>query len=226
MKRLLRVLVTCEFSGTVRSAFERRGWEAHSCDFLPTEQPSLFHYEGDVRDIIRQPWDLMVAHPSCTYLVTSGNRWFYHPDDTHLPMAERRPHPLYPTRREDQDEAISFVKFLWGQKHIPHIAIENPRGILPRHIGPPQQVINPYQFGHDVSKDTCLWLKNLPLLKQGRYIEPRITEDGKERWGNQVDASGADKTPPGPERWKLRSRTYSGIAASMAATWGQHIENL
>jgi hypothetical protein len=114
---------------------------------------------------------------------------------------------------------------LWSQKHIPHIAIENPMGILPNHIGRYNQVIHPYEFGHNVSKSTCLWLKALPPLVPTKHIAPRMTEDGKARWGNQVDASGADKTPPGPDRWKLRSRTYPGIAEAMAATWGHHIEN-
>lgn len=219
MRRLLRVLVACEFSGTVRAAFERRGWEAWSCDFLPTEKPSLFHHQGNVEEIIRQPWDLLIAHPPCTFLVTSGNRWFHHPDGS------GRPHPAYPTRQADRLDAISFVRWLWGQRHIPHIAIENPMGILPNHIGKYTQVIHPYEHGHDVSKSTCLWLKSLPCIKPTKMVPPRMV-DGKPRWGNQVDASGADKTPPGPDRWKTRSRTYDGIAEAMASTWGRYIENL
>ncbi len=222
MNRLPRVLVACEFSGRIRSSFERHGWEAWSCDFLPSEIPSLFHYQGDIRDIIHQHWDLMIANPPCTYLVTSGNRWFYHPDDSDFPVEHRRPHPAYPNRRKDQEDAIEFVKFLWGQTHIPHIAIENPMGILPSHIGKYSQVIHPYQFGSDTSKSTALYLKNLPNLTPTRMIPPRIV-DGKKRWGNQVDASGADRTPPGPDRWKLRSRTHQGIAEAMAEQWTKYI---
>ena len=219
MNRLLRCLIGCDFSGTTRVEFERRGWEAWSCDFLPTEKPSLFHHQGDIREIISQQWDLAILHPDCTFLVTSGNRWFCHPDDP------SQPHPAYPTRAQDRQQALEFVQFLWGQKHIPHLAIENPMGILPRHIGPYSQVIHPYEFGHDVSKSTCLWLKNLPPLRPTRVVAPRIV-DGKRRWGNQVDASGADKTPPGPDRWKIRARTYPGIAAAFAAQWGGYIESL
>jgi hypothetical protein len=226
MSRLLRCLIACEFSGTVRSAFERRGWESWSCDFLPTERPSLFHYRGDIRAIIGQHWDLMIAHPPCTYLVTSGNRWFYHPDDRHLPMRQRRNHPDHPTRREDQLLAINFVKELWEQDHIPHIAIENPVGILGNHIGKPSQIIQPYQFGHDASKSTCLWLKNLPNLLPTKMVAPRVLPDGKQRWENQCDGSGANRLPPGPDRWKERSKTYEGIARAMAGQWGRYIESL
>lgn len=230
MSRLLRVLVACEFSGTVRERFwQRPRWEAWSSDLLDTDVPSVFHYTCDVRKVISQPWDLLVAHPPCTYLVTSGNRWFYHPDDKYLPYELRRVHPDYPDRRKDCADAITFVKFLWGQKHIPHIAIENPMGILPKHIGRYSQIIHPYEFGHDVSKSTCLWLKGLPNLKPTGYIPPRIVtlKSGRKakRWGNQVDASGADKTPPGPNRWRIRSKTYDGIARAMAEQWGHWIEN-
>lgn len=211
MKRLLRILIGCEFSGIVRSAFERRGWEAWSCDYLPTEIPSLFHYQGDIRDILSECWDAAIFHP-CTYLVTSDNRWFGD--------------PRYPDREKHREEAIEFVKMLWDQPHIPHIAIENPMGILPRYIGKYNQVIHPYQFGHDRAKATCLWTKNLPTLRPTSMVPPRITEDGKKRWGNQVDASGADRTPPGKDRWKLRSRTDLGIARAMAAQWGIYIESL
>lgn len=227
MSRLLRVLVACEFSGIVRSAFERRGWEAWSCDFLATELPSLFHYQGDMLDIISHNRDLCIMHPDCTYHVTSGNRWFYHPDDTTLPVEERRPHPLYPNRVKDRLEAQRFVKWIWGyaQKHIPFAALENPVGTLGSVIGKYSQIIQPWQFGHDRQKSTCLWLKGLPCLTPTKIIPPRIV-DGKKRWANQVDASGSDRTPPGPERKKIRSRTDTGIAEAFAAQWGSYIENL
>jgi hypothetical protein len=221
----LRVLVACEFSGTVRECFWQRGaWDSWSCDILDTDIPSVFHHKGDVIKILKEDWDLLIAHPPCTYLVTSGNRWFYHPDDADMPFALRRPHPDYPHRWKDRERSIEFVKLLWGQKHIPHICIENPKGILPKHIGRYSQVIHPYEFGHDVSKSTCLWLKGLPNLIPTEYVPPRIV-NGQKRWGNQVDASGADKTPPGPDRWRIRSKTYQGIARAMEAQWGHWIEN-
>ena len=220
--QVVRVLVACEFSGVVRSAFAKLGWDAWSCDFLPTEKPGQ-HYQGDVRDIIGQQWDLMVAHPDCTNHVLSANRWFSHPDDKDLPEFLRRPHPDYPNRARDRNTDRKFVKFLLSQKHIPHIALENPLGTLRGVIGKPSQVIHPYQFGHDRAKSTCLWLKNLPPLTTTCFIQPRITPDGKKRWGNQADESGADTTSPGPERKKIRSRTDKGIAVAMAQQWTDFI---
>ena len=162
MNRLPRALVACEFSGVVRAALERHGWEAWSCDFHPTEAPSLFHYQGDVRDIIGHQWDLCIMHPDCTNHVTSANRWLYHPDDTDLPVEFRRVHPLYPDRLKTRKRDREFIKFLYNQKHIPHIALENPVGTLGGTIGKFTQIIHPWQFGHDRAKSTCLWLKNLP----------------------------------------------------------------
>lgn len=196
----MRVLVACEYSGAVRNAFIKAGHEALSCDILPTDQPGP-HYQGDVRDILYDGWDLMVAHPPCTYLSVSGMHW------TKRGLRD-------PQLTED---ALEFVQLLLDAP-IEKIALENPVSVISSRIRKPDQIINPWQFGHDASKKTCLWLKNLPLLVPTNIIEPRII-DGKKRWGNQTD-SGQNKLAPSDDRWKIRSETYAGIAAAMAEQWG------
>jgi len=198
-KHPLRVLVACEFSGVVRDAFAARGHIAMSCDFLPSESPGM-HWKGDVRDVLDHGWDLMIAHPPCTYLSVSGIHW------------NNRGRGWRGTY-----EALEFVRLLLDAD-IPRIALENPVSIISSHIRKPDQIIQPYQFGHDASKKTCLWLKNLPKLEPTREIPPRVV-GGKLRWANQTD-SGQNKLAPGSGRWKLRSATYPGIAAAMAAAWG------
>lgn len=205
----MRVLVACEFSGTVRDAFTAAGHDAWSCDLLPTETAGN-HYQGDVRDILYgEPWDMLIAHPPCTYLCSSG-----------LHYNHKRP-----GRAALTSEAVEFVKLLWSAP-IERIAIENPIGCLSTRMCKPTQIIQPYQFGHDASKSTCLWLKNLPPLQPTQYIHPSIIEyRGKtvKRWGNQTP-HGSNKLGPSKDRWKLRSLTYSGIAAAMANQWGQPAE--
>lgn len=196
----MRVLVACEYSGAVRNAFIKAGHEALSCDLLPTDQPGP-HYKGDVRDVLYDGWDLMVAHPPCTYLSVSGMHW------TKRGLRD-------PQLTED---ALEFVQLLLDAP-IEMIALENPVSVISSRIRKPDQIINPWQFGHDASKKTCLWLKNLPLLLPTNIIEPRII-DGKKRWGNQTD-SGQNKLAPSEDRWKIRSETYAGIAAAMAEQWG------
>lgn len=196
----MRVLIACEYSGAVRDAFRARGHDAMSCDLLETDAPGP-HYRGDVRDVLGDGWDLMVAHPPCTYLSVSGMHW---------------------TRRGLRDpqlteNALEFVRLLMDAP-IPRIAIENPVSVISTRIGKPDQIINPYQFGHDASKKTCLWLKGLPPLKPTQVIEPRIV-NGRKRWGNQTD-SGQNRLSPSPDRWKVRSATFPGIAAAMADQWG------
>ena len=184
----MRVLVACEYSGAVRNAFAARGHHAWSCDLLPAESPGL-HYQGDVRDLLSQPWDLMVAHPPCTYLCSSGLHW-----------NKRRPE-----RAQQTEEALEFVRLLLGAP-IEHIALENPIGCISSRIRKPDQTIQPWQFGHGETKATCLWLKGLPKL-----IPTNIVEGREQRvW----------KMAPGPDRWKERSRTFTGIAEAMAAQWG------
>lgn len=197
----MRILVACEYSGTVRDAFAAKGHYAMSCDLLPTDAPGQ-HYQGDVFDIINDGWDMMVAHPPCTYLSVSGMHW---------------------TKRGLRDpqlteEALDFVRRLMTAS-IPRIAIENPISVISSRIRKPDQIINPWQFGHDASKRTCLWLKNLPLLTPTKIIEPRIV-NGKKRWANQTD-SGQNRLPPSEDRWKIRSETYTGIAQAMANQWNK-----
>ena len=196
----MRVLIACEYSGIVRDAFAAKGHDALSCDLLPTEKPGK-HYQGDIIDVLNDGWDLMIAHPPCTFLCSSGLHW----------------NKKRPERAQMTLDALSFVRLLLDAP-IPKIALENPIGAISTKIRKPDQTIQPYQFGHDASKATCLWLKNLPPLRPTQYVEPRII-DGKPRWGNQTD-SGQNKLPPSKDRWKIRSETYQGIAEAKANQWG------
>jgi site-specific DNA-cytosine methylase len=195
----VRVLIACESSGVVRDAFRARGHFAMSCDLLSAERPGP-HHQGDVRELLDQEWDLLIAHPPCTYLSVSGMHW------TTRGLRD-------PKLTED---ALDFVR-LFMDAPIERIAIENPVSVISSRIRKPDQIIQPYQFGHDASKKTCLWLKNLPLLTPTQMVEPRIV-GGKARWANQTD-SGQNKLPPSKDRWRLRSKTYEGIADAMAAQW-------
>lgn len=197
----MKVLVACEYSGTVRDAFIARGHDALSCDLLDTDVDGP-HYKGDVRDIIGDGWDLMIAHPPCTYLCSSGLHW----------------NKRVQGRAAQTEEALDFVRLLLDAP-IPRIALENPIGCIGTRIRKSDQTIQPWQFGHDASKATCLWLVNLPALVPTTLVEPRIV-DGKKRWGNQTD-SGQNRLPPSADRWKIRSETYTGIAEAMADQWGQ-----
>jgi len=196
----MKVLVACEYSGTVRDAFIAAGHDAMSCDLLPTDVPGS-HYQGDVTDILNDGWDLMVAHPPCTYLSVSGMHW--------TTRGLRDP--------QLTEDALAFVRLLMGAP-IPRIAIENPVSVISSRIRKPDQIIQPHEYGHDASKKTCLWLKGLPLLTPTEYVEPRII-NGKKRWGNQCD-SGQNKLGPSDDRWKIRSETFTGIAQAMASQWG------
>ena len=196
----MKVLVACEYSGTVRDAFIRAGHDAMSCDLLPTDAPGP-HYQGSVLDILSNGWDLMIAHPPCTYLCSSGLHW-----------NKRRPE-----RARQTEKAILFVQQLLDAP-IPMIALENPIGCISTRIRKPDQTIQPWQYGHDASKATCLWLKGLPLLRPTDFVAPRVV-NGKSRWGNQTD-SGQNKLPPSADRWKIRSETYPGISDAMAKQWG------
>lgn len=199
IKKPLKVLVACEYSGVVRDAFNELGHTATSCDFLPTDAPGR-HYQGDVRDIIKDGWDIMICHPPCKYLSVSGIHW----NDRGRGW-------------DGTDQALDFVQDLMNAE-IPKICLENPVSIISSRIRKPDQIIQPWQYGHDASKKTCLWLKNLPHLNPTKIIEPRVI-DGRPRWGNQTD-TGQNNLPPSKDRWRLRSKTYSGIAKAMAATWG------
>lgn len=196
----MRVLVACESSGVVRDAFRARGHFAMSCDLLSAERPGP-HHQGDVRELLDQDWDLLIAHPPCTYLSVSGMHW------TTRGLRD-------PKLTED---ALDLVR-LFMDAPIERIAIENPVSVISSRIRKPDQIIQPHQFGHDASKKTCLWLKNLPLLQSTEMVAPRMV-NGRPRWANQTD-SGQNKLPPSKNRWKLRSKTYEGIADAMATQWG------
>lgn len=200
----MKVLVACEFSAIVRDAFRARGHDAWSCDLLPTEGDPRWHIRGDVRRILGDGWDLMIAHPPCTYLAVSGIHW----------------NARTPGRREKTEEALQFVQLLLDAP-IERIAIENPVGVIATHIRKSDQIIQPWQFGDPYSKQTCLWLKGLPLLKHTNVLEPEaFQENGRPRWRNQT-GTGQNKLGPSPTREKERSRTYQGIADAMADQWGQ-----
>jgi len=180
----MRVLVGCEFSGVVRDAFIALGHSAISCDILPCERPGP-HYQGDIRDLLMEGFDLAIFHPPCTHLAVSGARWFKY-------------------KQVEQAEALDFVRLLLAAP-IKRIALENPVSIISTRIRKPDQVLQPWQYGHGETKATCLWLKNLPLLKPTNIVEGREAV--------------VHRMPPGPDRWKNRSRTYHGIADAMAAQW-------
>jgi len=181
----MKILIACEYSGTVREAFSKLGHDAWSCDILETEIPGN-HLQCDVREILGDGWDMMIAHPPCTHLAVSGARWFK-------------------DKKVEQAEALEFVRLLLNAP-IEKIALENPISIISSHIRKPDQIIQPWQFGHGETKATCLWLQNLPKLQPTNIVE------GREQriW----------KMPPGENRWKERSRTFEGIAQAMANQWG------
>lgn len=221
-----KILVACEESQAITKEFRALGFEAFSCDILPCSggHPE-WHIQGDVFDVIDQGWDLMIAHPPCTYLSQSGTQWYYHPDDKHLPIDERRPHPKYPNREAERQSAIEFVRKL-AEANIPRIAIENPIGSLSSRWRKPDQIIQPWMFGDKASKSTCLWLKNLPLLTatdlvdRGEFFE-WTDKNGKVKrqpmW--YYKALSEAKTPA--QRRTLRSKTFTGMAKAIANQWGK-----
>lgn len=232
----MKVLVACEYSGRVRDAFIEKGHEAVSCDLLPTESPGP-HYQGDVREILSDGWDMLIAHPDCTYLTCSAE-WAYKDGPYHQKV---KPGTLTgAARRQAREEALAFVQTLFDAP-IRKKCIENPRGVISTRIRPASQYIQPYEYGHDASKITGLWLENLPRLTPTKLIEPRYVcgcgygfeyELGKYgcpnccgeyvakmRWGNQTD-SGQNKLTPSDDRWRERARTYQGWADAMAQQWG------
>lgn len=199
----MRILIACEFSGVVRDAFIAKGHEAVSCDLLPSERPGP-HIQDDVLSRLDDGWDMMIAHPPCTYLTLAGLHWNYRkPGRAALTLA-----------------ALEFVRQLLAAP-IEHIALENPVGCISTNIRRPDQKIQPWQFGHPQSKLTCLWLKNLPPLRYTNVLAPIAYQaNGKSpRWENQTP-TGQNRLPPSPDRWKLRSITYQGIADAMAEQWG------
>jgi len=216
----LNVLIGCEESQEVCKAFRELGHDAFSCDLQDCSggHPE-WHIKGDIFQAANSDfWDLFIGHPPCTFLAVSGAQWYYHPDDKHLPTAERRPHPKYPTRWEDRKEAVLFFKRLCSLD-IPHSAIENPVGIMSTEYRKPDQIIQPFQFGDEATKTTCLWLYGLPLLQHTEIVgkgEKVFFASGKSQPKWYADAL---KAPTKQERQKLRSKTFPGIAAAFASQW-------
>jgi hypothetical protein len=223
----MKVLIACEFSCVVRNAFLKRGHDAYSCDLVPSEQePHSRHLRQDVMEVLDHPWDLMIAHPPCTHLSVSGARWFKE-------------------KVNEQAAALDFVRALMAAP-IPRIAIENPVSVISSRIRRPDQIIQPWMFGHGETKTTCLWLKNVPKLEPTDIVVPEwaVCADGTIHMsakgkrdnpthfltgrttrvlkGAQLDQwNRIHRMPPGPDRGKMRSRTYTGIAEAMAHQWGR-----
>lgn len=263
----MRVLIGCECSGVVREAFRKLGHDAWSCDLLPAADGSRHHFQGDLLSILgeRAPWDMLIAHPPCDWLATCAAWAFKEPDFEKYPKSGYHQKPKAGTlmgrdRREAQEDALRFFAAVMNAD-IDHICVENPVGVVPRRLHrpllsskwlvsmlpgrktcPATQVIQPYEFGDDASKSTCLWLKGLRPLKRTNYIRPRMvcgcghtfrseTDDpygcpnckGKKtalpRWANQTD-SGQNRLAPSEDRASVRAVTYQGIANAMAAQWG------
>jgi hypothetical protein len=222
-----KILIACEESQAITKEFRALGYEAFSCDLLPCSggHPE-WHIQGDVFKIINDGWDLMIAHPPCTFLSASGSGWLYHPDDKNLPTQARRPHPKYPNRIQDRDEAVEFVKRIY-ESDIPYIAIENPIGMLSSQWRKPDQIVQPWMFGDEANKATCFWLKGLPLLMptdvvgKGEFFEWVDGKSGKLKrqpmW--YYKALSEAKTPE--QRRTLRSKTFQGMAKAIANQWSR-----
>ena len=195
----MKVLIACEYSGIVRDAFTAKGHDAWSCDILPTESPGN-HFQGDVLEHLDKGWDIMIAHPPCTHLAVSGARWF---------TEGKKPWSL-------QEDALDFVRKLLNAP-IDKIALENPVSVISTKIKKPNQIIQPFEYGHDVTKRTCLWLKNLPNLKPTKIVKPDIVlVNGKKMSRMHYESFKL----PSKERSKVRSKFYTGIAEAMADQWG------
>ena len=233
----MKILIACEESQAVTKEFRKLGHEAYSCDLLECSggHPE-WHFKNDVFEIIEDRggtlqtgeeafidgnWDMMIAHPPCTYLSVSGAQWYYHPDDKNLPTEERRPHPKFPNRAEHREEAVEFFLRL-ANAPIEKVAVENPVSIISTRWRKPDQIVQPYMFGDEATKTTCLWLKNLPLLLPTEIVgkgERIKFKSGKSQPKWYSDALVKAKTPQ--ERRTLRSKTFPGFAEAMAEQWGR-----
>ena len=187
----MKILIGCEFSGIVRDEFRKKGHDVWSCDLLQSDADKTHHIQKDVREILDDGWDMGIFFPPCTHLCVSGARWFKY-------------------KKTEQKEALDFVSRLLSSP-IDKIALENPIGIISTRIRKPEQIIQPYQFGHEETKATCLWLKNLPKLKPTKIMDVK---------NKNLTPSGQNKIGPSKDRWKIRSKTYQGIAQAMANQWG------
>jgi len=234
----MNVLIACEESQTVCKAFRELGFNACSCDLVKCSggHPE-WHIMGDALQVIRNnggvtqngarvfvdKWDLMIAHPPCTYLTSSGAKWFYHPDDKGLPIEDRRPHPKFPHRKQDQNAGAEFFMALYNSD-IPYIAVENPVGVMSTRFRKPDQIVQPFMFGDQARKTTCLWLKGLPPLKATELVSEGETltfKSGKRMQKWISDALTNTKTAE--ERRRLRSKTFDGMAQAMAKQWGTFV---
>lgn len=231
----MKILVACEESQAITKELRLLGHNAYSCDLLPCSggHPE-WHFNYDVFQVIEENggtlqdgslvndglgWELMIAHPPCTFLAVSGARWYYHPDDSGMPTSERRPHPRFPNRANDREEAVDFFIKLC-EAPIEKIAVENPVGIISTRYRKPNQTVHPWMFGDEASKSTCLWLKNLPLLEPTNIVEKGervVLKSGKSLPKWYSDALTKAKSPA--ERRTLRSKTFKGMAQAMALQW-------
>jgi len=233
----MNILIACEESQAVCKTFRDLGHNAYSCDILPCSggHPE-WHYNFDVFEVIANnggvlqngeehfldgKWDLMIAHPPCTFLSVSGARWFYHPEDKGKPVEERRPHPRFPNRKQEKQDAIDFFMKI-ANADIERIAIENPIGAISTNWRKPDQIVQPYMFGDEASKATCLWLKNLPLLTPTKIVgkgERVVLSSGRSlpKWYSDSFHTSISTE----ERRTLRSKTFQGLADAMADQWSK-----
>ena len=240
-KIILNVLVACEESQRVCTEFRRLGHNAYSCDLLECSggHPE-WHFKQDVLEIIKNKggtlqdgkekyidgkWDIMIAHPPCTFLAVSGAKWYYHPDDKNLPLDQRRPHPKFPNRAKDREDGANFFLAL-ANADIHYIAIENPVGIMNTRYRKPDQIVQPYFFGDRASKKTCLWLKNLPQLTPTNMVdEGEFIEFGSGKRLAKWYSDGLTKTKTAEERRTWRSKTFPGFAKAIAEQWSEVVVN-
>ena len=214
----MKILIACEESQTICKEFRRLWHEAYSCDIQECSwwHPE-WHIQGDaIEEAYSGKYDMMIAHPPCTYLTSTWERWFYHNDDKHLPTKDRRPHPLFPNRRKDREESIEFFIKLWNAP-IKYIAIENPVGYMNTHFMKPTQIIQPFNFWENASKKTCLWIKNLPLLKWTKTVECEYVSTST--WKRFDKWYWNTSKLKGTARQKERSKTFPGIAKAIAEQW-------
>lgn len=235
----INILIACEESQRVCSEFRKLGFNAYSCDLLECSgNHPEWHFQQDVlriidehggilqngQDISVDRWDMMIAHPPCTFLAVSGAQWYYHPEDKDLPTEKRRPHPKYPNRARDREEAVEFFLKL-ANADIPFIAIENPIGIMNTRYRKADQIVQPYHFGDSASKKTCLWLKNLPPLRYTDVVDPgEFIEFKSGRRIAKWYSDGLTKTKSAKERQIWRSKTFPGFAKAVADQWGKYIK--